>query len=185
MSNRNRRPRRTHPRGAGLPRPLLAVLPVVVLAGVLLLIDVTGERAPSNRTAATAVTPAPVATALDVELASRFAAAQQAASADGVELTITSGWRSEGEQQRLVDEALARYGDPTEAHRWVLPPRTSAHVLGLAIDVGDTAGAFWLTEHGEAFGLCRRYQNEVWHFEKLPDGAARCPQLEADSSGGW
>ncbi len=134
---------------------------------------------------AAGVTPAPVATALDAELASRFAAAQQAAAADGVELAITSGWRSASEQQRLVDEALARYGDPAEAHRWVLPPGTSAHVQGLAIDVGGTAGAYWLTEHGEAFGLCRRYQNEVWHFEKLPDGAAGCPPLEPDSSGGW
>ncbi len=110
-----------------------------------------------------------VATGLDEGLAARFAAAQEAAVADGVALTLTSGWRSAQEQQRLVDEAVERYGDTDEAHRWVLPPETSAHVRGLAIDVG----------------LCPTYASEVWHFEKLAEGASVCPEPHPDSSWGW
>lgn len=126
------------------------------------------------------------ATGLDPELLVRFTAAQEAAAADGVELVLTSGWRSGEEQQRLVDEALARYdGDVQEAHRWVLPPEASAHVAGRAIDVGPTEGALWLGEHGPAFGLCRVYDNELWHFEPLVDPGGRCPATLPDSSSGW
>ena len=93
--------------------------------------------------------------------------ARQDAAAAGVELRITSGWRSAREQQRLVDEAITRFGSAEAAHRWVLPPERSAHVAGLAIDVGPAAGARWLEERGSAYGLCRVYLNEPWHFEPL------------------
>lgn len=124
------------------------------------------------------------ATGLDPELERRFAAAQAAAAAEGVDLTLTSGWRTVEEQQRLVDQAVERYGTP-EAYRWVLPPGHSAHVQGLAVDVGPTDGALWLGEHGLEHGLCRTYLNEVWHFEMLPEGATACPEPHADSSWGW
>ncbi|MEZ0446364.1 M15 family metallopeptidase [Cellulomonas sp. ICMP 17802] len=126
-----------------------------------------------------------VAHGLDPELERRFVAAQAAAAADGVELTLTSGWRSAAEQQALVDAAVERYGSLEEAHRWVLPPESSAHVQGLAIDVGPTDGALWLEEHGVELGLCRAYANELWHFEMLADGATACPAMHADSSDGW
>lgn len=121
---------------------------------------------------------------VDADLAARFDAARAAAGAEGVELRVTSGKRTPEEQQRLVDEAVASRGVP-EAYRWVLPPETSAHVQGLAVDVGPTAGAYWLAEHGLDFGLCQTYANEVWHFEKLPDGATACPEQHPDSSWGW
>lgn len=121
---------------------------------------------------------------VDADLAARFEAARAAAAAEDVELRITSGRRTAEEQQRLVDEAVAKHGVP-EAYRWVLPPETSAHVQGLAIDVGATQGAYWLAEHGLEFGLCQTYANEVWHFEKLPDGADTCPEQHPDSSWGW
>jgi len=124
-------------------------------------------------------------TDLDPELARRFANAQVAAAADGVDLTLTSGWRSAAEQQALVDKAITRYGSEAKAHSWVLPPETSEHVKGLAIDVGPTAGASWLGAHARAFGLCRTYANEMWHFEKLAEGARACPDPHADASWGW
>ncbi|MBT0993347.1 M15 family metallopeptidase [Cellulomonas sp. DKR-3] len=127
----------------------------------------------------------PAADGLDPELAQRFRRAQKAAARDGVSLTLTSGWRSAAEQAELVDQTIERYGDEAEAHRWVLPPETSAHVQGLAVDVGGTEGALWLGEHGYELGLCRAYANEVWHFELLPDGAQQCPEMAPDSSGGW
>lgn len=127
----------------------------------------------------------PEATGVDPELQRRFDAAAAAAAGEGVELAITSGWRSADEQQVIVDQAVGQYGSTQEAHRWVLPPETSAHVAGLAIDVGATEGAYWLTEHGAEFGLCRTYVNEVWHFEPLAAGATDCPEMHEDSSWGW
>lgn len=125
------------------------------------------------------------ATGLDPELQRRFEAAQRLAASEGVTLTLTSGWRSAAEQQALVDDAVRRYGSPAEAKRWVLPPESSAHVRGTAIDVGPTEGALWLGERAFELGLCRTYANEVWHFELLPDGAETCPDLLPDSSSGW
>lgn len=125
------------------------------------------------------------ATGLDPELQRRFDAAQAGAAADGIELSITSGWRSADEQQRIVDQTVEKYGSAEEAHKWVLPPEQSAHVAGLAIDVGATEGAYWLTEHGLEYGLCRTYVNEVWHFEPLAAGATQCPEPHEDSSWGW
>ena len=101
-----------------------------------------------------------------------------AAAADGVELRVTSGWRSSAEQEQLFADAVRKYGSPELASHWVLPPDRSEHVKGLAVDVGPAAGARWLERHGVHFGLCRRYANEPWHFERL--AAARgsaCPAM--------
>ena len=125
------------------------------------------------------------ATALDPELARRVEAAAADAAAAGVSLTITSGWRSASDQQALVEQMVVRYGSEQEAHRWVLPPATSAHVQGLAVDVGGTEGALWLSEHGAAYGLCRTYENEVWHFEPVIAPGGTCPPMHPDSSWGW
>lgn len=99
-----------------------------------------------------------------------------AAAAAGVDLRVTSGRRSWGEQERLYQAAIKKYGSARQASHWVLPPSESAHVRGDAVDVGPRAGAAWLQKHGPAFGLCRRYDNEWWHFELLaPATGGRCP----------
>jgi D-alanyl-D-alanine carboxypeptidase len=126
-----------------------------------------------------------VATGLNSELERRFTVAKAAAAAAGVKLTVTSGWRSAAEQQSMVDQAITSYGSVSEAHRWVLPPDTSEHVKGLAIDVGPTAGALWLRKRARDFGLCPTYANEVWHFEMLAAGATACPKPHPDASWGW
>lgn len=117
---------------------------------------------------------------LDAGLRHAVDRAIAAATADGVDLRVTSGWRSARQQQQLFDAAVATYGSAERAHHWVLPPAESAHVRGLAVDVGPSAGARWLERHGVHFGLCRRYGNESWHFERLaPARGARCPALQA------
>ena len=127
----------------------------------------------------------PPVTGLDAELERRFALAVEAAAADGVVLTLTSGWRSAEDQAGLVESAVERYGSLDEARRWVLPPERSAHVAGLAIDVGPTDGALWLEQHGADHGLCRVYANELWHFEPVVEPGGVCPALLDDSSSGW
>lgn len=126
-----------------------------------------------------------MATALDPELERRFEQARRDAADQGVELRITSGWRSADEQQALIDQTLARYGDEAEAHRWVAPVDGSSHVTGRAIDVGPTEGAYWLAEHGADYGLCQVYANEMWHFEIRTEPGGRCPAVVADASGLW
>ncbi|GAA1648296.1 M15 family metallopeptidase [Georgenia ruanii] len=160
------------------------VLVLVVLAVVAVAVRLTTgdgvESAWATLRGSHAGQPA-AATALDADLDSRFHAAQQDAASAGVELRITSGWRSARDQQRLVDEAITQYGSAEAAHRWVLPPERSAHVAGLAIDVGPATGAQWLEAHGSTYGLCRVYLNEPWHFEPLVAPGTTCPELQPDA----
>ena len=65
-----------------------------------------------------------------------------------------------------------KYGSEAEAARWVATPDTSAHVSGDAVDIGPSAAAAWLSEHGAAYGLCQIYGNEPWHYELRPDAAS-------------
>ncbi|WP_148076622.1 D-alanyl-D-alanine carboxypeptidase family protein [Cellulomonas sp. PhB150] len=164
------------------------VLTVVLLAATLVglhLADATDAASAQSPTAAPVLDEDPALAGVDDELARRFTAAQAAAADDGVVLTLTSGRRTAKEQRALVEAAEKKYGSKAEAHRWVLPARSSAHVKGLALDVGPTSGALWLGEHGLAYGLCRTYANEVWHFEKLPGDRDECAPMHPDSSSGW
>lgn len=40
------------------------------------------------------------------------------------------------------------------------------------------AGIAWLETNGYLFGLCRRYQNEWWHYEPMVAPGTACPALE-------
>jgi len=102
-------------------------------------------------------------------VASAFAAARRAGEQPG----IKSAWRSAEWQQVLFDRAVATYGSTAEATKWVLPPGDSAHVKGYAVDVSPRPAARWLEAHGAAYGLCRTYDNEWWHFEYL--ATTSCP----------
>jgi nuclear transport factor 2 (NTF2) superfamily protein len=129
--------------------------------------------------------PIPQATGLNPQIEAAFARAQADAAHEGIALTLTSGWRSAAEQEQLVRDYIQRYGSVQEAHRLVLPPSRSAHVQGNAIDVGDAMGASWLDEHGSAYGLCRTYANETWHFEQVIEPGGSCPPMKPDASHGW
>ena len=99
----------------------------------------------------------------------------------GVQLYVDSGWRSREYQERLLREAIAKYGSAQEAARWVATPGTSAHVSGDAVDIGPSDATVWLSEHGAAYGLCRIYGNEPWHYELRPEAAGQgCPPMYAD-----
>ena len=102
-------------------------------------------------------------------------ARSQAAAAD-VELRIVSAYRSRSEQQSIWEFSVGKYGSESAAIRWVLPPNLSAHVTGEAIDVIPRSSATWLEARSAELGLCRRYANEWWHFERtasMPGGRCR------------
>ena len=117
---------------------------------------------------------------LDADLLGALRRAATDAAAGGVQLYVDSGWRSPPYQERLLREAISKYGSEEAATRWVATPETSEHVKGDAIDLGPS-GAAWLSAHGAAYGLCRIYANEPWHYELRPEAAGHgCPAVYAD-----
>jgi LAS superfamily LD-carboxypeptidase LdcB len=118
---------------------------------------------------------------LDSDLREALRKAATDAAHDGVELYITSGWRSAKYQEKLLDEAISKYGSKENAARWVGTPTTSAHVSGNAVDIGRSDGTAWLARHGATYGLCQIYRNEPWHYELRLQAIDRgCPPMYAD-----
>lgn len=115
---------------------------------------------------------------LSPKLKARLKKAMTAAKTAGVTIRITSARRSAAKQQRLLNEAIRKYGSYKLATRWVLPPKYSAHVLGKAVDIGPAAAMQWLNKNGWRYGVCRRYDNEPWHFEALTAPGTKCPPRE-------
>ncbi|MGW0686869.1 M15 family metallopeptidase [Streptomyces sp. NPDC002754] len=103
------------------------------------------------------------------------------ASREGVTFYVNSGWRSPEYQNRLLGEAVSKYGSEAEAAQWVATADTSPHVSGDAVDLGRSEATAWLSEHGAAYGLCQIYGNEPWHYELRSEAADHgCPDLYAN-----
>lgn len=77
---------------------------------------------------------------------------------------IESGDRDTETQQRLWDEAVAKYG-PEEARNWVAPPGHSNHEKGIAIDFGGDMNL--LAKLAPQFGLYQPMAWERWHYEPI------------------
>lgn len=127
--------------------------------------------APTRSLALSAAVPG--TTNMQAPAAAAFERAFADARAAGLGPEIRSAWRSEQWQQILFDRAVAKYGSRSEAAKWVLSPEKSAHVKGYAVDVHPQAAEAWLQAHGAAYGICRTYDNEWWHFEYL--ATSTCP----------
>jgi hypothetical protein len=123
----------------------------------------------------------PAVANLDPALLGALRRAATDAERDGVEFFVDSGWRSPAYQEHLLREAVAKYGSPQEAARWVATPNTSAHVSGDAVDIGTVDATAWLSEHGAKYELCQIYGNEPWHYELRPEAIDHgCPRMYAD-----
>ena len=90
------------------------------------------------------------------DVAQAFDRMEAAARSDGVQLLITSGFRSDAEQAVL----WARRPDP----RWVAPPGKSLHRYGTELDIGPDAAYPWLAANAGRFHFVKRYEWEPWHF---------------------
>ncbi len=118
-------------------------------------------------------------------MANRWFAVRVAAAKAGYTLIMTSGFRRLVDQQYLYKQAIVKYGSAYEAAKSVLPPKFSMHPWGLAIDINRNKGlksaAKWVELNGWKWGLCRRYDNEFWHFEPLVGPGKKCPPREPNA----
>jgi hypothetical protein len=145
--------------------------------------DSTGGWIPDGQTLSPFDISNPALAQLDPSVFNAIQDAARAAAVQGVELRITSGWRSKGFQQRLFDDAVRKYGSADIAKQFVASPDVSKHVAGQAVDVAPVDADNWLIRNGAQFGLCQIYANELWHFELAVDPQGNCPPLRPNAAG--
>lgn len=90
------------------------------------------------------------------DVAQAFDRMAAAAAADGIQLIITSAFRSNAEQAAI----FAARPDP----KWVAPPGTSLHRLGTELDLGPASAYGWLAANAPRFHFVQRYAWEPWHY---------------------
>lgn len=127
---------------------------------------------------------------VDHRIACALAAMLADARADGIMPRITSAYRTADDQIREMNEYVERFigqgytpeQAAEEARKWVAPPGSSEHQLGLAVDISTANWAKqhpkavwnWLGENCWKYGFiqhytkrCREYTGasvEPWHF---------------------
>jgi hypothetical protein len=146
-------------------------------------VDTTGGSIPDGQMISPFDVDDPVVGFLEPALLKAIGDAARAAAADGVDVKLTSGWRSKGFQKRLFDQAVATYGSVDVASQFVASPEVSMHVVGRAVDVGPVNADDWMIRNGARFGLCQIYANEIWHFELAVDARGDCPALRPNAAG--
>lgn len=106
-----------------------------------------------------------------------------AARADGLNLLVISGYRTESTQRGLFNNSVKRYG-MDHALIYSAKPGHSEHQLGLAVDLNSTEESFdqtkeykWLKANSYKYGFIERYPKgkefitgygyEPWHYRYL------------------
>ncbi len=125
-----------------------------------------------------------------------------AARRDGVNIGLTSGYRSYAAQKALLEKYTRAYGS-SYAQRIAAKPGTSEHQTGLAIDVANhnracalracfatTTVGSWMAENAPKHGFILRYPQglesatgyafEPWHFRYV--GTARAKAMKRTGS---
>lgn len=113
---------------------------------------------------------------LDYRVAPYYEEMYYAAKKDGITLTPYSAYRSYDRQKtnydNLTNTYMSRYNISKQEARKkaatvILPPGTSEHNLGLAMDICNTYDSFantkeyaWLVEHAHEYGFILRYTAE-------------------------
>ena len=126
---------------------------------------------------------------VDQEAKDAFDKMQAAAYSEGLNIYISSGFRSYEYQSGLYERYAARDGY-TEADRYSARPGHSEHQTGLAFDLNtiddsfaDTAEGKWVAEHCAEYGFIIRYPKdkeaitgfiyEPWHIRYLGEETAK------------
>ena len=127
--------------------------------------------------------PSDYAPGLVPEAYSAFLNLKEAASNNGFDIELISGFRSYETQTGLYNNYVATYGQ-AEADTFSARPGTSEHQTGLAMDVGwiddsygDTPSGIWLANNCYKYGFIIRYPKgkesitgykyEPWHIRYL------------------
>ena len=114
--------------------------------------------------------------------------------AEGIQIYLSSTYRSYNTQKMLYDKKVEQYGEE-EAKTIVLPPGTSEHQTGLCADITDvyrelknkklenTDTFKWLYANCDKYGFILRYPKdkeditkviyEPWHFRYVGEPAAK------------
>lgn len=127
---------------------------------------------------------------VEIATAHVFAEMEARARKDGVELRLTSGWRSMKSQRNAYGERHdSKTGELTKAGKAKGPaarPGWSAHQSGRAIDIGTGMGREqymagnrtriykWLEKNAPAFGFAQTVSSEPWHWELVTSTEMRC-----------
>lgn len=92
-------------------------------------------------------------------------------------LRVSSGYRSPEKQAELWQGALAKYGSPEAARKWVAPPGRSQHNHGNAADLKylSPAAQEWAHANAAQYGLAFPLSNENWHVELADARGAQAP----------
>ena len=106
--------------------------------------DTFGGWIPEGQTLSPFDTSNPALAQLDPALLQAIQDATRKAASEGIDVRITSGWRTKGFQQRLFDDAVETYGSIDVARQFVAAPDVSKHVLGQAVDVASADADRWL-----------------------------------------
>ncbi|MGN1105196.1 MAG: D-alanyl-D-alanine carboxypeptidase family protein [Huintestinicola sp.] len=133
--------------------------------------------------------PPDYAPGVDPDAQAAFDKMQSAAAAEGLNIYISSGYRSYDYQAGLYERYVERSGK-SEADRYSARPGHSEHQTGLAFDLNtiditfaDTAEYDWLKVHCAEYGFIIRYPEngesvtgymyEPWHIRYLGKGTAQ------------
>jgi zinc D-Ala-D-Ala carboxypeptidase len=123
---------------------------------------------------------------LHVEAARSFQALTAAAQAEGIRLSVISGFRSHDEQRLLFEQQTSRQGSPQAAAKISAPAGHSEHHTGYALDLADatrpdtdlqvsfetTTSFAWLLRHAAEYGFELSFPRhnsqginyEPWHW---------------------
>ena len=101
---------------------------------------------------------------MDPRLAERLAAMLGAAPGQA---TIYSGYRDPEHQRMLFERAVAKYGSPGAARKWVAPPGKSQHNHGSAADLKFASPEVreFIHQNAAKYGLAFPLGHEPWHVE--------------------
>ena len=106
-----------------------------------------------------------------------FLKMQAAAHADGVRLSLTSGFRTMAEQKRLYNCYTSR---SCNGGNLAARPGHSNHQSGLAVDISTSS---WLTRNASRFGFVRTVSRESWHYEyRGKDPGGPCSRRTAEAA---
>ena len=140
---------------------------------------------------------------VEKQAAEQFCRLQKASEQAGIEILLSSAYRSVGRQQEIKDEFLAEYGEDY-VRRYVAVPGYSEHHTGLALDFVARINGKWLIENEEiidraqelqpvydllpGFGFILRYLKgkeeitgypaEPWHIRYVGDPAVAAEIME-------